>query len=43
MTNTCYNGIRIKNDWGWGCGECPACKLRKEGFEKYKLKYGKMD
>ena len=29
-TLTCYNGIQ-----GDGCGHCPACKLRKEGLEKY--------
>lgn len=29
-TLTCYNGIP-----GGGCGHCPACKLRREGLEKY--------
>jgi 7-cyano-7-deazaguanine synthase len=29
-TLTCYNGIIAD-----GCGECPACKLRKAGLEKY--------
>jgi 7-cyano-7-deazaguanine synthase len=29
-TLTCYNGII-----GDGCGHCPACKLRREGLEKY--------
>lgn len=29
-TLTCYNGVR-----GDGCGHCPACKLRREGLEKY--------
>ncbi len=29
-TMTCYNGIQ-----GDGCGHCPACKLRREGLEKY--------
>lgn len=29
-TLTCYNGIK-----GNGCGHCPACKLRREGLEKY--------
>jgi len=29
-TLTCYNGIM-----GVGCGECPACKLRSAGLEKY--------
>ena len=31
-TLTCYNGIP-----GDGCGHCPACKLRREGLEKYLL------
>ncbi|MGN0368405.1 MAG: 7-cyano-7-deazaguanine synthase QueC [Wujia sp.] len=30
MTLTCYNGIK-----GDGCGNCPACKLRKKGLEQY--------
>ena len=29
-TLTCYNGVI-----GDGCGECPACILRKNGLEKY--------
>ncbi|QAS51880.1 7-cyano-7-deazaguanine synthase QueC [Halobacillus litoralis] len=29
-TLTCYNGIR-----GDGCGECPACQLRRNGLETY--------
>lgn len=29
-TLTCYNGII-----GDGCGECPACKLRRAGLEQY--------
>ncbi|HAX73840.1 MAG TPA: 7-cyano-7-deazaguanine synthase QueC [Firmicutes bacterium] len=29
-TLTCYNGII-----GDGCGECPACELRRNGLEKY--------
>jgi 7-cyano-7-deazaguanine synthase len=36
-THTCYLGERTKkNAWGYGCGECPACKLRKEGFLSYR-------
>lgn len=30
QTLTCYNGIPAD-----GCGECPACKLRKKGLETY--------
>ncbi|MCY1583335.1 7-cyano-7-deazaguanine synthase QueC [Staphylococcus pettenkoferi] len=29
-TITCYNGVK-----GMGCGECPACKLRRRGLEEY--------
>ena len=32
-THTCYLGDRTtKNDWGWGCGSCPACELRRNGY-----------
>ncbi len=34
-TLTCYNGIV-----GDGCGNCPACKLRKNGIDSYLLKRG---
>ena len=29
-TLTCYNGVR-----GDGCGDCPACRLRRRGMEAY--------
>lgn len=35
LTLTCYNGVEDINPWGRGCGECPACKLRKNGFEEF--------
>ena len=36
-SHTCYNGDRsIRHEWGYGCGECPACKLRAKGWERYK-------
>jgi 7-cyano-7-deazaguanine synthase len=32
-THTCYQGDRkIKHDWGYGCGTCPACALRAKGY-----------
>ncbi len=35
-SHTCYNGDHTtKFDWGYGCGECPACILRKEGWNIY--------
>ncbi len=36
-THTCYLGDREhRHPWGFGCGECPACRLRAEGFAKWK-------
>lgn len=35
LTLTCYNGNEQLYPWGRGCGECPACKLRKNGFEEF--------
>jgi 7-cyano-7-deazaguanine synthase len=35
-SHTCYVGDRKhKHEWGYGCGRCPACKLRSEGYAKY--------
>jgi 7-cyano-7-deazaguanine synthase len=38
-THTCYLGERsLKHTWGYGCGTCPACHLRAEGWRKYRAK-----
>ena len=29
-TLTCYNGVK-----GEGCGHCPACTLRNNGYKEY--------
>jgi 7-cyano-7-deazaguanine synthase len=35
-THTCYLGERgVRNDWGYGCGACPACKLRAAGYRRF--------
>lgn len=35
-THTCYLGDRDhRHSWGYGCGNCPACKLRAAGWERY--------
>lgn len=35
-THTCYTGDRThEHDWGFGCEECPACDLRKRGWNNY--------
>jgi 7-cyano-7-deazaguanine synthase len=36
QTHTCYEGDRThKFDWGYGCAECPACKLRADGYRRF--------
>ena len=36
-THTCYLGERTqRHDWGYGCGQCPACQLRALGFARYR-------
>ena len=36
-SHTCYRGERgARHDWGYGCGECPACRLRADGFAKWR-------
>ncbi len=35
-THTCYLGDRgQRHPWGYGCGTCPSCELRKNGWEQY--------
>lgn len=35
-SHTCYNGVRdTLHDWGYGCGDCPACELRAKGWLDY--------
>lgn len=35
-THTCYLGDRQRrHDWGYGCNDCPACELRRTGFEAF--------
>jgi 7-cyano-7-deazaguanine synthase len=37
-THSCYRGDRSTlHDWGYGCGDCPACALRAEGWRRYVL------
>jgi len=36
-TVTCYEGDRAhRHDWGYGCGQCPSCKLRADGYAKFR-------
>ena len=35
-SHTCYLGERgILHAWGYGCGACPACELRRRGYEAW--------
>jgi len=35
-THSCYLGDRThRHPWGYGCGGCPACGLRRAGWEAY--------
>lgn len=36
-THTCYLGDRMhRHAWGYGCGSCPACELRANGWTKWR-------
>ena len=36
-THTCYQGDREhRHAWGYGCGSCPACDLRSNGFNAWR-------
>lgn len=40
-SHTCYMGDRThRHDWGYGCGTCPACELRKQGWITYSSREG---
>jgi 7-cyano-7-deazaguanine synthase len=35
-SHTCYEGDRShRHAWGYGCGACPACKLRAKGWREW--------
>jgi 7-cyano-7-deazaguanine synthase len=36
-THSCYLGERAqRHEWGYGCGHCPACDLRAQGYARYR-------
>lgn len=40
-THSCYLGDRMHHhSWGYGCGECPACDLRRRGWEAFAARTG---
>jgi len=35
-SHSCYRGERgLRHDWGYGCGGCPACELRRKGWDAF--------
>jgi 7-cyano-7-deazaguanine synthase len=37
VTHTCYRGERDElHEWGYGCGDCPACELRAQGWASWR-------
>jgi 7-cyano-7-deazaguanine synthase len=37
QTHSCYDGDRThRHPWGYGCGRCPACKIRADGFARFR-------
>lgn len=35
-SHTCYmNQRETLHDWGYGCGQCPACELRAQGYQQW--------
>lgn len=40
-SHSCYLGDRSqRHPWGYGCGECPACDLRRKGWAGYRAGEG---
>ena len=40
-THTCYLGQRgTRHAWGYGCGTCPACELRANGWQRWQAGKG---
>ena len=36
-SHSCYRGDRATlHEWGYGCGDCPACDLRARGWAKFR-------
>lgn len=40
-THTCYRGDRShRHAWGYGCNDCPACDLRRKGYQAFRTRTG---
>lgn len=43
-THSCYAGDRTTlHDWGAGCDVCPACELRRTGYQRYLEQHARPD
>ncbi len=43
-SHTCYKGDHeTLHDWGYGCGECPSCLLRKNGWLEFQSRKSQGD
>ncbi len=43
-THTCYLGDRSQHHaWGFGCGTCPACRLRAHGWDRWQADNGRSE
>ena len=41
-THSCYLGDRTHlHEWGYGCGTCPACELRANGWQRWRSAHQK--
>jgi 7-cyano-7-deazaguanine synthase len=41
-THSCYLGDRSNRyEWGFGCGQCPACNLRRSGWSEFRTAHKK--
>jgi len=42
-SHTCYQGERTPHAWGAGCGQCPACQLRADGWQRWRTQPQALD
>ena len=42
-SHTCYQGERTPHAWGVGCGQCPACQLRADGWQRWRTQPQALD
>ena len=43
-THSCYLGDRNHyHEWGYGCGDCPACTLRRAGWQAFVASHRKLN